>query len=115
MDTFIELSGDDWENKYELLYNINNPQDASWQDEDGNGRMYETFGADIDTVMTIVKTFPNHVWTYGDGNNGGLFITNGFRYINRIGYFITKNAWNTGETIQIEIEPNDQDEEITND
>lgn len=110
MTTFIELDGDAWETKYELLYNINDPKNASWQDEDGNGRMYETYGEDIQTVLTIDKTFPNHIWTYGDGDNGGLFITNGYHYVNRIGYFITKNAWSDGEIIQIEIEPNDCDE-----
>jgi hypothetical protein len=97
---YIPLDGDTWEAKYELLYNANDPQNASWQDEDGNGRMYETYGDDLQTILEVGKVLPNHIWTYIDFD-GGTAVVNGYKLTNRIGHFITKNAWTNGSSVVV--------------
>ena len=53
--------------------------------KDPDQQMYETYGEEVEYVNTI----PNdRVWTYLD-TDGGSVTTNGFHYVNRIGYFIT--------------------------
>ena len=53
--------------------------------KDEDQQMFETYGAEVD----FVKNVPNdNVWTYLEVE-GGTVITNGFHYVNRLGYFIT--------------------------
>jgi len=69
---------------------VNNHLDdnASFQDENNNGIMFETFGDELQYVLDIANTEPNRVWTYVDGDDG-TYVTNGYHLVNRIGYFIT--------------------------
>lgn len=48
------------------------------------------------------------VWTLLDNNDGeDMFITNGARMINSLGYLITIESWNKGETIEIRLAETD--------
>lgn len=49
-------------------------------------QMFETYGEEVEFVKTIPY---DRVWTYVDIDYGTV-ITNGFHYVNRIGYFITE-------------------------
>lgn len=40
----------------------------------------------------MVEKEPNKVWTLVDGDNGHIYVTEGFHFVNRIGYFITEVA-----------------------
>lgn len=52
--------------------------------------MFETFGPELD----FVKTQPeNTIWTLLDDDDGNPVIIQGFHFVNRIGYYITKIPW----------------------
>lgn len=89
-----------WETKYQPV--INASEQSSW-----NGTMFETYGDDYATVLTVAEKEPRRVWTWVDGD-GGTFIVNGFRLVNRIGYFITEKEWNVGDHIEVQT-----DDEVT--
>lgn len=78
----------EWIEKYRP---VNNHLDdnASWQGEDGAGIMFETFGEELDYVLSIAKSDPECVWTYVDGDEDETLIISGYHLVNRIGYFIT--------------------------
>lgn len=85
------LTVEQWETKYKPITNHLDPQ-ASWQsDGDGTGIMFETYGAELAFVDENVDI--DCVWTYGDGDDGGLYLTAGKSYVNRIGYFVTEVPW----------------------
>ena len=53
--------------------------------KDEDQQMFETYGAEVDFVNNV----PNdNVWTYLEVD-GGTVTTNGFHYVNRLGYFVT--------------------------
>jgi hypothetical protein len=84
----VTMTFEEWLSKYKP---INNHLDsnASFQDEAGNGIMFETFGMDLEYVLSIANTEPQRVWTYMDGDTG-TFVGDGYHLVNRIGYFITE-------------------------
>ena len=79
---------EDWEYKYKPLLN-HLDDNASFQNEKGEGIMFETFGDELQYVLKIANSEPSRVWTYVDGDEG-TWITNGYHLVNRIGYFITE-------------------------
>lgn len=50
------------------------------------GTMFETYGAELDFVMSHKNEC---VWTYLDGDDG-LYLSNGFHSVNRLGYVVTE-------------------------
>ncbi len=60
-------------------------------------RLFEPILRDDDTVLwerwdLPADHDPRHVWTVLDCD-GRLFLTPGFRFVNRIAYVICRNAW----------------------
>jgi hypothetical protein len=97
MDTFIEMEFEDFVETYKPIPN-NIDTNASF-----DGLMFETYGAEVEFVK---KADPAHIWTYGDGDDGGSYIWNGWHFINRIGYFITEIPCPPNTTIQIKVSSN---------
>ena len=65
---------------------------------DSNQGMLETFGDDLKLATEINKKTPLRVWTAIDSDNGDVVLVNGFHFVNRIYYVITKeNAKNENE------------------
>ena len=58
-------------------------------------KMFETFGAELDFVFLKNQQTPENVWTLLEGDEGQYFVA-GFHVVNRVGYFITENPWETG-------------------
>lgn len=50
---------------------------------------WETYGEDLEKVKS---TPPEYIWTLVD-TGGKLYITSGYRYVNRLNYFLCKNPW----------------------
>lgn len=98
---FKEMTFEEWEATFKPIYN-HIDKHASFQDETGQGKMFETYGDELEFVKEQDKL---NIWTYGDGDDGGTYIWNGYHYINRLGYFITEvPAPNEDEcTIQIQV------------
>jgi hypothetical protein len=79
---------DEWETQFKPISN-HLDTNASFQDENGVGIMFETYGEELDLVR---RTKEQNVWTYVDSDNGTAIIA-GYHLVNRIGYFITENEW----------------------
>ena len=94
MDTFIEMDFDEWCATYKPIPN-NIVEDSSF-----DGTMFETYG---DEVAFVKKADPSYIWMYGDGDDGGTYIWNGWSYVNRIGYFITEVPCPPDTTIQVKV------------
>jgi hypothetical protein len=61
--------------------------------------MFETYGPELDFVQDQDN---RNVWTYVDSDLGTSLL-NGYYTVNRIGYFVTANAWDAGSDYCIEI------------
>ena len=94
MDTFIEMDFDEWCATYKPIPN-NIVEDSSF-----DGTMFETYGAEVTFVK---KADPAYIWMYGDGDDGGSYIWNGWHIVNRIGYFITEVPCPADTTIQVKV------------
>ena len=79
---------DQWEETYKPIPNHLVPN-SSWQDEDGVGIMFETYGDELSFIKT---QDPTYVWTYLDGVDG-TYVVSGYHIVNRIGYFVTQVPW----------------------
>lgn len=82
---------DTWFDTYQPIVN-----EISGNGEDGpfNGCMFETYGPELEYIQ---QADPKHTWTYVTGDNGEDVIVAGKHYVNRMGYFITKVPWQTGQ------------------
>ena len=94
MDKFIEMDYDEWEATYKPVLN-HIETNASF-----DGYMFETYGEEYEFVK---GTPANHIWMYGDGDDGGSYIWSGWGFVNRIGYFITEVPFPEDTTIQIKV------------
>jgi len=102
MNELIELTEEEWFNTFKPLPNLIDPN-ASFNDGE-QGYMFETYGAELDVVKAHD---PNRIWTYCDGDNGGTYIFQGMRIVNRIGYFITSVPFYGNKDYQIQITSDD--------
>jgi hypothetical protein len=85
-----EITTGEWEEQFKPITN-HLDSNASWQDDDGNGIMFETYGEELDFVKTKLKENPNCIWTLVDSDDGEeCIIVGGYHFVNRIGYFITE-------------------------
>lgn len=99
MSKFIEMTMEEWEATYQPITN-HIDKNASFQNESGQGIMFETYGDEYEFVKSQE---PQYIWTYGDGDDGGSYIWNGWSLINRLGYFITNKPFPDDVTIQIKV------------
>ena len=93
----IELTFDEWLETYKPITN-HIDTNASFQDESGNGIMFETYGEEVEFVKSMN---PNKIWMYGSGDDGGTYIWSGWGFVNRLGYFITEVPFSDSEIVQV--------------
>lgn len=106
MNNLIEMDFDEWFETFDPVTN-NIDNNASF-----NGCMFETYGDELNFVQ---ETDDNHIWTYGDGDDGGTYIWSGYSFVNRIGYFVTKRPWLGGTDYQVLVIPADDELDNEND
>jgi len=94
MDNFIEMDFDEFVETYKPIKN-HIDVNASF-----DGLMFETYGEEYEFIK---GTPERHIWTYGDGDDGGSYVWNGWSFVNRIGYFITEVPFPENTTIQIKV------------
>jgi hypothetical protein len=97
-ERFIEMDFDEWCETYKPIIN-HIDTNASFDNGDG-GTMFETYG---DEVAFVKEQPEDRIWTYGDGDDGGSYVWNGWSFVNRIGYFITEVPCPPDTTIQIKV------------
>jgi hypothetical protein len=73
---------DAWHKKYQPM---DNHIDTNAYDK------FETYGAELDYVLSIANSEPDRVWTLVEGDDSNLYIVSGYHLVNRLNYFITKN------------------------
>ena len=95
---FIEMTEEEWFKTYKPIPN-HIDKNASFNDGE-QGYMFETYGAEYEFVQ---KAHEDHIWTYGDGDDGGTYIWSGWSFVNRLGYFITEVPRPPDTIIQIQI------------
>lgn len=86
MTNYIEMTMEEWEATYKPIKN-HLDSNASFQDESGEGIMFETYGDEIEFVKSHD---PKYIWTYTHGDENSGWINNGWGFVNRLGYFITE-------------------------
>lgn len=89
----VSMTFEEWMDKYKPIHN-HLDSNASFQiqeedDDSGKGIMFETYGMELEYVLSIANSEPQRVWTYMDGDTG-TFVGDGYHLVNRIGYFITE-------------------------
>jgi hypothetical protein len=94
MDNFIEMAEDEWFDTYKPIKNHIDVTSSF------DGHMFETYGDEVEFVKAQDE---NRIWMYGDGDDGGSYIWNGWHIVNRIGYFITDVPCPENTTIQVKI------------
>jgi hypothetical protein len=97
----------EWETAFKPL--INHLDDnASWQDGEGNGIMFETYGDEYEFVNKHKES--RQVWSYRDDEYEGLILVSGMAH-NPIGYFVTEVPW-TDEDLNTIIYVEEKDETV---
>jgi hypothetical protein len=81
-DDYIELTEDQFDVHYPLKPNHLNPS-AGWAVGDAEGCLFDTNGEELAFVR---RQDPRSVWTLLDGDDGDMYVVNGFHFVNRIGY-----------------------------
>jgi hypothetical protein len=94
VQTTIKIPFDAFEEKYGL---IKNHLDAN---ASFDGVLFETYETELAFVLAQKN---NHIWTFQEDDYGVPCVTNGYHYVNRLGYFITKKPWNDGEEFYINL------------
>jgi hypothetical protein len=96
-ERFIEMELDEWAAIYKPIKN-HIDTNASF-----DGEMFETYGEELEFVKAADE---DRIWMYGDGDDGGSYIWNGWHFVNRIGYFITEVPCPPDTTIQVLVSHN---------
>lgn len=82
MSKVLTISWTEFENKFIPVQN-HLDKNASF-----DGKMFETFGQELEYVR---KQDPDHIWTICEDDDDGVCVANGFRLVNRLGYYVTQN------------------------
>lgn len=80
----ISITEDEFVEVYRPIRNHLDPY-AAFDWGDGYGTMFETFGEEFDCVISQP---PATIWTYLSGDSDT--IVSGFHFVNRLGYFISR-------------------------
>ena len=72
-----------WEAKYRPIKN----QYTQKQEGEFVEDKFETYGEELDFVRA---QDPRCIWTLVDGDDGNLYIVDGYHLVNRINYFVTE-------------------------
>jgi hypothetical protein len=57
--------------------------------------MFETYGKEYQHLVIILEKTPKKIWTIIDDNSGWYGIIAGYRWVNRQGYLITEQEWDS--------------------
>lgn len=110
MTAQTQLTFEEWKEKYRPIPN-------SLLDNAYEGLMFETYGVDLTTVNAYLNDGDKRlqIWTLCD-EDGVTWITNGYHYVNRQGYFLTEVPFEDGQLIEIMIDDgSDRDDDEEND
>ena len=70
--------------------------------EESFGGMYETYGEEDKYIRNLSRT-SKRVWTIVEGDNGKLFFSSGYHFVNRIGYIVTEEEYSLETEVELEM------------
>lgn len=75
------------------------------EDAPFDGCMFETFGEELDYIHSLKTNNKSykHVWTILE-DDGKLYYSSGYHFINRMGYLVTKEEWNDDIEVNLDEE-----------
>lgn len=83
---------------YEEFVNTYKPRQNPYINAPFNGCMFETYAQEHAYIKTVKD---NHIWTLI--NAEGLWILPGYRFVDRLGYFVTDIPWED-QNIEVDVE-----------
>jgi hypothetical protein len=101
--TLVQLTEDEFDEKYTLLPNHLNPT-ATWEYGGDHGCLFETYGEELQFVRS---QDPATIWTVVDGDDGDLYVVSGYHFVNRAGYLISTTPVPDDLDIEVHIPTND--------
>jgi len=85
------LKWETWVKRYQPVKNLIDTN-ASY-----DGMMFETFGEELAHVK---EQDVHNVWTLIEEDDK-RFLLNGWHFVNRLGYFVTKKPWRVGDELEV--------------
>ncbi len=107
-ETFIELTEDEFDDRYQLVPNHIN-RSAGWAIGEAGGCLFETHGEEFAFVR---RQDPRTVWTLIDGDDGDMYLISGLHFVNRIGYLLSAVPIPDNVTLQVHIPMSKDDDEL---
>lgn len=68
-----------------------------YEDAAYDGCMFETYGEQLEYVLSTHQHSPQNIWTLVEGENNDMWLSPGYHYIDRLGYMITKEPIDRNE------------------
>jgi hypothetical protein len=90
----IRMRFEQWMARFRPVQNHLEPSAAC------EGLMFETYGRELDFVTAVNRERPATVWTVVETDNGKLYVTNGFHFVNRFAYFVSAEPCPDGQYIE---------------
>lgn len=103
MSGFVQMEYDDWFNEFKPMSPKSDLSQLLADNFDLQDYMLETYDHDLQCVRFMNIFFPDHIWTYCASDEE--WISNGYHYVNRMGYFITKKPRDPNVEYEINFEP----------
>ncbi len=102
---FIEMSFDDWFQQFTPIINTTGAASglsAAVSDLQQEHCVFETYGCEVGRVVNVADDTEAmlHVWTLLEAE-GFMYISSGFHFVNRMGYFITLEPADAGKYYEI--------------
>ena len=67
-----------------------------------DGAMFETYGEELEYVRMKAQN-TRSVWTIVEGDDDTMYYSSGMRFVNRIGYLITREEWEGETDVEIDM------------
>ena len=92
----ITLTEEQFEEQFTLVEN-HLDDNASF-----DGAMFETYGEELEYVRMKAQN-TRSVWTIVEGDDDTMYYSSGMRFVNRIGYLITREEWEGETDVEIDM------------
>ena len=68
-----------------------------YEDAAYDGCMFETYGEQLEYVLSTHQHSPQNIWTLVEGENNDMWLSPGYHYIDRLAYIISKEPVDRNE------------------
>jgi hypothetical protein len=92
-----EKEFDAWEAKYKPIKNPFAKKPSEHEDEFVEDK-FEIYGEELGFVQA---QDPRCIWTLVDGDDGNLYIVDGYHLVNRVNYFVTEKPLEGGGFLEV--------------